>query len=111
MLIEKVLRNVYLSKNPLEPINLNHVNLGELLKNESTMNSVLGEHTRKYLVYFLSMNDRSIGNNLRNKIMHYNNIHINEFKAMDTYQNLFIFVLMCNSLFVNIVDFEYPNNK
>jgi len=99
VLIEKILRNVYLAFNPYCPIK--QIQMKRLLVDTQCMENILGHHTQKFLLYYLSKNDNLIGKDMRNKIMHYNDININDFTYNTILEYMYLLVLVCNSIYTN----------
>lgn len=99
--IEKLLRNIYRSYNSSCPFS--KIQMGALFRDKEHIEKLLGYHTQKAFQYYLSKNENSIGKNLRNKMMHYYDIEIDAFTMNDVLKYLYMYILLCNSLYFNIV--------
>lgn len=99
-LFEKILRNTYLALNPYCPIS--KIQLGKLLNDKQYMENILGTHTQKLLQYHLSKTQKTlIGHDIRNKIMHYNDIEISQFSYTTILEYIYLLTMICNSLHTN----------
>lgn len=101
--IEKFLRNLFVSQNTDEYIKGDFTTLGDLLNTKNkTITDLLGIHNVKIMSYYLLQNENNIGQNYRNNFAHYKNIKTKDMNFGKVLKITQIFLCIINELLVKI---------